>query len=126
MAAKDMKKAAEKVEETGNKKIWLTERGTFFGYHDLVVDFRSLVIMRGFGYPVIYDATHSVQQPSLGEQSGGQPEFVYALARAAYAKGIDGIFFETHPDPKNAKSDAAVQLPLSSAESFLKNVLRIY
>lgn len=126
MAAKDMKKAAEKVEETGNKKIWLTERGTFFGYHDLVVDFRSLVIMRGFGYPVIYDATHSVQQPSLGEQSGGQPEFVYALARAAYATGIDGIFFETHPDPKNAKSDAAVQLPLSSAESFLKNVLRIY
>lgn len=125
MAAKDMKKAAEKVEATGNNNIWLTERGTFFGYHDLVVDFRSLVIMRNMGYPVIYDATHSVQQPSLGEVSGGHPEYAFALARAAAAVGIDGIFFETHPNPMEAKSDAATQLPLKDAERFLEGILAV-
>jgi 2-dehydro-3-deoxyphosphooctonate aldolase (KDO 8-P synthase) len=123
MAPEDMKKACEKVSSEGNDNIWLTERGTFFGYHDLVVDFRSLIIMQQFGYPVIYDATHSVQQPSIGEQSGGRPEFIFSLARAAAATGIDGIFFETHPDPKNAKSDAATQLPLDRAGEFVKQVL---
>jgi 2-dehydro-3-deoxyphosphooctonate aldolase (KDO 8-P synthase) len=123
MAPDDMAKAAEKVTAAGGKHVWLTERGTSFGYHDLVVDFRSLVIMRQSGYPVIFDATHSVQQPSIGAQSGGKREFIPALARAAAAVGIDGIFFETHPDPSQAKSDAATQLPLEQAGVFLQTVL---
>lgn len=123
MAPDDMAKAAEKVAVAGNSNIWLTERGTSFGYHDLVVDFRSLVIMRQTGYPVIYDATHSVQQPSIGAQSGGRREFIPALARAAAAVGIDGLFVETHPDPANAKSDAATQLPLADMADFLTMVL---
>ena len=126
MAPADMLKAAEKVKAVGNDRIWLTERGTFFGYHDLVVDFRSLVTMKGFGYPVVFDATHSVQQPSVGEQSGGKPEFIPALARGAAAVGIDGIFFETHPDPKNAKSDASTQLPLSAVRQFLLKIFEIH
>lgn len=125
LAPEDMKKAVEKVESTGNKDIILTERGYAFGYHDLVVDFRSLVILKEFGYPVVYDATHSLQQPSVGEQSGGYPKFIPALARAASAVGVDGIFFETHPDPKNAKSDAATQLPLSKVRDFLRDVKMI-
>lgn len=122
MSPEDMNKAAEKVASTGNKHIMLTERGVSFGYHDLIVDFRSLVIMRNFGYPVIYDATHSLQQPSLGKQSGGLPEFIQPLARAAVAVGVDGIFFETHPNPKAAKSDSATQLPLKSVKSFLEDI----
>ena len=125
MAPEDMKKAAEKVRPDDKENIWLTERGTTFGYHDLVVDFRSLVSMRMLGYPVVYDATHSVQKPSAGDQSGGAPEFIPALARAAAAVGIDGLFFETHPDPPKAKSDAATQLPLSQARNFLKDVIGI-
>lgn len=125
MAPQDMQKAADKVASTGNKNIWLTERGTFFGYNNLVVDFRSLVIMKEFGYPVVYDATHSVQQPSIGAESGGQPQFIYALAAAAAAVGIDGLFFETHPNPKEAKSDAATQMELSKAESFLNKIMKI-
>lgn len=123
MAPDDMAKAAEKVAVAGNSNIWLTERGTSFGYHDLVVDYRSLVIMRQTGYPVIYDATHSVQQPSIGAQSGGRREFIPALARAAAAVGVDGLFVETHPDPANAKSDAATQLPLAEMADFLTMVL---
>lgn len=126
MAPDDMAKAAKKVTEAGNTNVWLTERGTTFGYHDLVVDFRSLVIMKQTGFPVIFDATHSVQQPSLGAQSGGRPDFIPALARAAAAVGIDGLFFETHPDPKNALSDAATQLPLEQCEAFLKDVVDIW
>ena len=126
MAPDDMAKAAEKVVSAGGQRVWLTERGTTFGYHDLVVDFRSLVVMRQSRHPVIFDATHSVQQPSIGAQSGGKREFIPALARAAAAVGIDGIFFETHPDPANAKSDAATQLPLSEAESFLRTVLEYW
>jgi 2-dehydro-3-deoxyphosphooctonate aldolase (KDO 8-P synthase) len=126
MAPDDMAKAAEKVVSAGGQRVWLTERGTTFGYHDLVVDFRSLVVMRQSGHPVIFDATHSVQQPSIGAQSGGKREFIPALARAAAAVGIDGIFFETHPDPANAKSDAATQLPLLEAESFLRTVLEYW
>jgi 2-dehydro-3-deoxyphosphooctonate aldolase (KDO 8-P synthase) len=125
MSPYDMEKACKKVASTGNNKIWQTERGTFFGYNNLVVDFRSLLIMKKFGYPVIYDATHSLQQPSIGEQSGGYPEFIPPLARAAAATGIDGLFFETHPDPKNAKSDSATQLALDKVEKFVDEVMRV-
>lgn len=126
MSPNDMGKAAAKVTSTGNEKVWLTERGTFFGYNDLVVDYRSLLIMRNYGFPVVYDATHSLQQPSIGEQSGGLPEFIPALAKAAVATGVDGIFFETHPDPKNAKSDSATQLPLAKADSFVAELVKIH
>jgi 2-dehydro-3-deoxyphosphooctonate aldolase (KDO 8-P synthase) len=126
MSPVDMGKAAEKVASTGNDKIWLTERGTFFGYNDLVVDFRSLLIMKQFNYPVVYDATHSLQQPSIGVQSGGLPQFIPALAKAAVATGVNGIFFETHPDPKLAKSDSATQLPLDQAENFVANLVKIH
>lgn len=125
MAPEDMKKAAEKVASTGNKNIMLTERGYSFGYHDLIVDMRSLVIMRKFGWPVIYDATHSVQRPSQGNISGGQPEFIFPLTKAAVAAGVDGVFFETHPDPENAKSDSATQLKLSMARELIKNIYEI-
>jgi 2-dehydro-3-deoxyphosphooctonate aldolase (KDO 8-P synthase) len=124
MAPEDMQKAIDKVLISGNNKIMLTERGTFFGYHDLVVDFRSLIIMRQFGFPVIYDATHSLQQPSAGEQSGGLPQFIKPMARAAVAVGIDGLFFETHPDPATAKSDASTQMKLSEVKSFLEEIKR--
>lgn len=126
MAPDDMAKAAQKVIQAGGSQVWLTERGTTFGYHDLVVDYRSLVVMRQTGYPVVFDATHSVQQPSIGEQSGGKREFIPALARAAAAVGIDGLFFETHPDPASAKSDAATQLPLDQAGDFLTMVLKCW
>ncbi|MCX6139553.1 MAG: 3-deoxy-8-phosphooctulonate synthase [Candidatus Kapabacteria bacterium] len=123
MAPDDMAKAAQKVVSVGNRNVWLTERGTTFGYHDLVVDFRSLVTMRQSGFPVIFDVTHSVQQPSIGAQSGGKREFIPALARAAAAVGIQGLFFETHPDPSSAMSDAATQLPLLDVRDFLSMVL---
>jgi len=126
MAPEDVIKAAEKVKSTGNNKIMLTERGTTFGYHDLVVDFRSMIIMKQSNFPVIYDATHSVQQPSKGEISGGRPEFIMPLAYSALNTGIDGIFFETHTDPKNALSDSATQLKLDSAKMFIENILKIY
>ena len=124
MAPEDVVKAAKKVTSAGNDQVWLTERGTSFGYHDLVVDYRGLVSMKESGFPVIFDATHSVQRPSAGTSSGGAPEFIPALSRAAAAVGVDGIFAETHPDPANAKSDAATQLPLDSFASFLDGVLR--
>ena len=122
MAPDDMKKAASKVSESGNEKIWLTERGTFFGYHDLVVDMRSMLMMQEYGYPVIYDATHSMQQPSISEESGGLRQYMKPIAVAAVSMGIDGLFFETHPDPEAAKSDKLTQLPLDQAEEFLKKV----
>ena len=104
----------------------ITERGTTFGYNNLVVDFRSLPIMKSFGFPVVYDATHSVQRPGgLGTSSGGNREFIFPLARAAAAVGIDGLFLKTHPDPSRAKSDAATQLPLGEMEDFLKSILKI-
>lgn len=126
MAPEDAIKAAEKVKSTGNQKIMLTERGTTFGYHDLVVDFRSMIIMKQSQYPVIYDATHSVQQPSKGEISGGRPEFIMPLAYSAINTGIDGIFFETHPDPKSALSDSATQMKLELVDQFVKNIIKIY
>lgn len=125
LAPEDMKHAAEKVGSTGNQKIMLCERGTSFGYHNLVVDMRSLVIMRSLGYPVVLDATHSVQLPSVATISGGQPEFIFPLARAGAAVGIDALFIETHPDPTNAWSDAASQLPLSQIEALLMQVTSI-
>ena len=126
MAPDDMDKAAEKVTSTGNQQVMLTERGTFFGYHDLVVDFRNIMRMKEFGFPVIYDATHSLQMPSIGTQSGGQPQFIPSLARAAVAAGADGIFFETHPDPPRARSDSATQLPLVKAAQFIKDLIQIH
>lgn len=124
-APEDMTRAVEKVHSTGNRRVLVTERGTTFGYHDLVVDMRSLVRMRASGAQVIYDATHSLQQPSLGEISGGLRPLIPYLARAAVAVGIDGVFFETHPDPSRAPSDAATQLPLSYTERFIEQLLEI-
>ena len=123
MAPEDMKLAAEKVEMTGNRRVMLTERGTTFGYHNLVVDMRSLPVMRSLGYPVILDATHAVQLPG-GEnsRSGGQPEFIFPIARAGVAVGIDGLFVETHPDPRRAQSDASSQLKLEYLEELLRQV----
>ena len=125
LAPQDMKHIVEKVESTGNKKILLTERGSSFGYHNLIVDMRSLVIMREFGYPVVMDATHSVQLPSKDTTSGGEPKFIKPLARAAAAVGIDALFLEVHPDPKNALSDAASQLPIDQLEDLLIQVKEI-
>ncbi len=125
MAPEDVLKAAEKVKNTGNNNILITERGTCFGYHDLIVDFRSMLTMKKSEYPVIYDATHSMQQPSIGAQSGGYPEFVESMAYSAVSLGIGGVFFETHPDPKSARSDAATQLSLDKAEKFIKNLVTL-
>jgi len=125
LAPHDMKHIIEKVESAGNKKILLTERGSTFGYHNLVVDMRSLVIMREFGYPVVMDATHSVQLPSQNATSGGEPKFIKPLARAAAAVGIDALFLEVHPDPQNALSDAASQLPIDDLEELLVQVKEI-
>jgi 2-dehydro-3-deoxyphosphooctonate aldolase (KDO 8-P synthase) len=125
LAPEDMKHAAEKVISTGNKRVMLTERGTTFGYHNLVVDMRSFVIMREFGFPVVMDATHSVQIPSRGNESGGQPKFIKPLARAAAAVGIDALFLEVHPNPKKAKSDAESQLPLDELKNLLGEIKEI-
>jgi len=125
LAPEDMKHAIEKVESTGNKKILLTERGSTFGYNNLVVDMRSLVIMKEFGYPVVMDATHSVQLPGSGGKTGGQPKFIKPLAKAAAAIGIDALFLEVHPDPANALSDAESQLPLSDLEKLLLEIQQI-
>ena len=125
LAPEDMKHAAEKVLSTGNKKIMLTERGTTFGYHNLVVDMRSLVIMRELGYPVVMDATHSVQLPSKGDTSGGQPKFIKYLAKAAAAIGIDALFLEVHPEPEKALSDASSQFPLSELKQLLIEIKKI-
>ena len=120
LAPADMAHAAAKVVATGNTGVLLTERGTTFGYHDLVVDMRSLVIMRALGFPVVFDATHSVQRPG-GEtgETGGRPEFIVPLARAAVAAGCDGLFVEVHPDPSRALSDAASQLRLDLLDALL-------
>jgi 2-dehydro-3-deoxyphosphooctonate aldolase (KDO 8-P synthase) len=126
MAPEDMLKASKKVVSTGNTKIMLTERGTSFGYHDLVVDFRGIPIMANSGFHVIFDATHSVQRPSIGEQSGGNPQFIEKLTFASLAAGVDGVFFETHPDPKNAQSDSATQLPLEKASTFISKIIEIH
>ena len=125
LAPQEMKHAIEKVESTGNKKIMLTERGTSFGYNNLVVDMRAIVIMKEFGYPVVMDATHSVQQPGSGGKTGGHPKFIKPLAKAAAAIGIDALFLEVHPDPSKALSDSESQLPLSELEQLLIEVREI-
>jgi 2-dehydro-3-deoxyphosphooctonate aldolase (KDO 8-P synthase) len=125
LAPEDMKYAADKVASTGNTNILLTERGSTFGYHNLVVDMRSFIIMKKLGYPVVMDATHSVQLPGVNNISGGQPEYIKPLARAAAAVGIDALFLEVHPEPVKALSDAASQLPLSELKELLEQVQRI-
>ena len=113
VAPHDIHHAADKVASTGNNNILLTERGSSFGYNNLVVDMRGLQIMRDFGWPVIFDATHSVQIPGgLGHASGGQPQFIPTLARAAVAAGVDGVFVEVHEDPERALSDGPNALRL--------------
>ncbi|MGE4357354.1 MAG: 3-deoxy-8-phosphooctulonate synthase [Candidatus Omnitrophota bacterium] len=122
----DMKHIIEKVESTGNRKILITERGTTFGYNNLVSDFRSLAILRGFGYPVIYDATHAVQIPGgKGSCSGGAREFVPGLTRAAVAFGCDGIFLEVHDNPDKALCDGPNMIDLATLEDVLKEVKAI-
>ncbi|HWX53370.1 MAG TPA: 3-deoxy-8-phosphooctulonate synthase [Verrucomicrobiae bacterium] len=124
----DMRYAVEKIRESGNENIFLTERGSSFGYNNLVVDMRSLAIMRQFA-PVVFDATHSVQLPSAGADgkavSGGQPEFIPLLSRAAVAAGVDGIFMEVHDHPAQAKSDGANALDLKDLEPLLAELLAI-
>ena len=116
----DMSNVIEKVESTGNKNILLTERGTSFGYQNLVVDMRSFSVMQRTGYPVVFDVTHSVQLPGgQGNASGGQPQFIEPLARAAVAAGVDGIFLETHDNPAAARSDGPNALPLSQLRALL-------
>ncbi len=126
MAPGAMKLAAEKVCSTGNNRIMLTERGTMFGYQDLIVDYRGIPEMRATGYPVVLDITHSLQQPNqeVGV-TGGRPEMIETLARAGIAVGVDGLFIETHPDPANAKSDGANMLYLEKLEGLLVNLLKI-
>lgn len=126
LAPSDIKYQAEKAVKAGNKKVILTERGTTFGYNNLVVDFRSIPIMKKFGYPVIFDATHSVQMPSGNKGvSGGNPEFIPYLAKAAAAVGVDGFFIETHPNPAKALSDGSNMLKLNKIESLLSDLYNI-
>ncbi len=123
----DMKNVVDKLESTGNKKIMLTERGTFFGYNNLVVDFRGLPVMRNFGYPVIFDATHSVQRPGgAGSSSTGDREFIAHLSRAAMAVGCDGVFLETHPNPEKALSDGPNMVALADLERLLTQLKSVH
>ena len=125
LAPWDTKNIVEKLQFGGAKKFYLTERGVSFGYNNLVVDFRSLPIMRQFA-PVIFDATHSVQLPGgKGSSSGGQREFVYPLAKAAVSVGVDGLFFETHPDPDKALSDGPNQIPLKDFPELIRNLISL-
>ena len=122
----DMRHAIEKIRESGHDRVFLTERGASFGYNNLVVDMRSLPIMRAFA-PVVFDGTHSVQTPSAGNGvSGGQPEFIPVLTRAAVAAGIDGVFLEVHNDPPNAKSDGANALHLNHLKAVLEQLLAVH
>jgi len=127
LSPRDMERVIEKMERGAkSQQILLTERGTTFGYQNLVVDFRSIPIMKQTGYPVVFDATHSVQLPgAAGDASGGEREFVAPLARAAIAAGADGLFIETHPNPDEALSDGANMVPLSEMEGLLKELLKI-
>lgn len=126
MAPEDMAQVVRKLESTGNKRIVLCERGSSFGYRNLVADMRSLLIMRELGYPVVMDATHSVQHPGgLGSGSGGDGKYAPALARAAVATGVDGVFMETHMNPKVAKSDSANAIKFSEVEALWKTLVKI-
>jgi 2-dehydro-3-deoxyphosphooctonate aldolase (KDO 8-P synthase) len=126
LSPREIGNAAEKVASTGNKRIILTERGSSFGYQNLVVDMRSFPIMRKFGYPVVFDVTHSVQLPGgEGKSSGGQPEFIEPLARAGAAVGVDGIFLEVHDNPAKALSDGTNALPLDQFRPLMRRLLRL-
>ena len=127
LAPWEMSNVVKKIEVAGSQELMLTERGSSFGYNNLVVDMRGLPIMRGFGYPVVYDATHSLQLPGgLGEATGGMAEYIPNLARAAVACGIDGLFMEVHDNPSAALSDATTQFPLENLEELLEKLLRIH
>ncbi len=127
LSAQSMQFAARKVTDSGNAKVMLTDRGTMFGYQDLVVDFRGIPEMKKTGFPVILDITHSLQQPNQHSGiSGGNPEMIETIAKAGIAVGTDGIFVETHPDPQNAKSDGANMLHLDRLENLLDKLSQIY
>ena len=126
LAPWDMANVVKKIENSGNKNILITERGASFGYNTLVSDMRALPIMARFGFPIVFDSTHSVQQPGgMGEKSGGQREFVPYLARAAIAVGVGAIFMETHEDPDNAPSDGPNMVPLNEVKALLKKLTEI-
>jgi 2-dehydro-3-deoxyphosphooctonate aldolase (KDO 8-P synthase) len=126
MAPQEMANAVEKIRSAGGERVLLTERGTFFGYNRLVNDFTGLAVMKTLGCPVVFDITHSTQQPAgLGNQSGGNPQYSPLLARAAVAAGVDGLFLECHPDPRNAKSDATTMLGLDEVEPLLTQCKQI-
>lgn len=126
MSPEAMQFAVQKVKEAGNDQVMLTDRGTTFGYQDLVVDYRGLPTMQGFGVPVIMDCTHSLQQPNqTSGVTGGRPDLIPTIARAAVAVGVDGLFIETHPRPKEAKSDGANMLPMDQLKSLLQQLVRI-
>jgi len=127
LAPEDMARVAAKATAAGAKSVLLTERGVSFGYHNLIVDMRAIQILRGTGHPVVFDATHSVQLPGAGGGvSGGQPEFVAVLTRAACAAGCDAVFIETHPNPPDALSDAASMVPLSEFERLAEQALAVW
>ncbi len=126
LSAEAMQFAMQKVIDSGNDKVWLTERGTTFGYTDLVVDFRGIPVMQSFGAQVILDCTHSLQQPNQGNGiTGGRPALIDTIARAGVAVGVDGLFIETHPNPAKAKSDGANMLPLDELEKLLNRLIKI-
>lgn len=127
LSPETMKFAAQKVTDSGNEKVILTERGTTFGYGDLVVDYRGIPTMKEFGFPVVMDITHSLQQPNQSSGvTGGKPQLIETIAKAAVAVGADGLFIETHPDPISAKSDGANMLPLDQLEGLLTKLLKIH
>jgi len=127
LSAKEMGNVAKKLESIGNKNLWLCERGTFFGYNSLVVDMTNIIEMKKFGYPVIFDATHSVQKPGgEGESTGGNREYVWPLAKAALAIGADGLFMEVHPHPEQALSDGPNMVRLNDMPKILENLISIY
>jgi 2-dehydro-3-deoxyphosphooctonate aldolase (KDO 8-P synthase) len=127
LAPWDVKNIIDKFISTGNRNLFITERGASFGYNNLVVDFRGLPIMRAFGYPVIFDVTHSLQLPGgLGSSSGGQKEFAETLARAAVAAGVDGLFMEVHPDPDKALCDGPNMIPIDAVPDFLRVMKQIH
>ncbi len=126
LSAESMQFAAQKVVDSGNNNVMLTERGTSFGYSDLVVDYRGIPTMRKFGFPVVMDVTHSLQQPNqLSGVTGGKPELIETIAKAAIAVGADGLFIETHPTPSTAKSDGANMLPLDELEQLLIKLVNL-
>ena len=126
LSAESMQFAAQKVVDSGNKNVMLTERGSSFGYNDLIVDYRGIPTMKKFGFPVVMDVTHSLQQPNQSSGiTGGQPDLIETISKAAIAVGADGIFIETHPTPNLAKSDGANMLPLDQLEELLTKLVRL-